>query len=249
MRADQLFAFEDPGSETLRVPVLKVFDGDGFLTRIQHPLRKGAVEAAVRFGFIDAPEMDQPGGREAKDFLTHLIGDRWLELAVLLKTDTGQIMDRHGRIVCVPYLAHENQRHHPTNLQSLAARLKEAFTSRVVMRNIELEMVLNGWAWVLDRYCPEDSYYDALSDARRHRRGIWAWEDNIHPWEFKKAKYRARHSHSYKAGKQSSDGLATGQECPNADCKGKLVEKKGRFGAFIGCSNFPLCRFSRGIER
>src|SRR5688500_17210253 len=95
---------EEPESETLRVPVLKVFDGDGFLTRIDVPRRNVELEVAVRFGFIDAPEINQPGGREARDFLSSLISDQWLDLVILTKMDTGGIVDRYGRIVAVPYL-------------------------------------------------------------------------------------------------------------------------------------------------
>lgn len=147
---------EEPGDDTLRVPVLRVFDGDGFLTRIVVPGRGVEVEAAVRFVFIDAPELGQPGGHEARDFLTNLIGGRWVDLGILLKMDTGSIIDGHGRIVAVPYLRLEGS----------------------VCRNVELEMVLNGWAWVLDRYEPDDRYFAALDDAQRHRRGIWARDEN-----------------------------------------------------------------------
>ena len=35
--------------------------------------------------------------------------------------------------------------------------------------------------------------------------------------------------------------------CP--DCGGKLVEKNGRNGRFIGCSNFPKCRYTRSIRK
>ena len=31
--------------------------------------------------------------------------------------------------------------------------------------------------------------------------------------------------------------------CP--DCGGKLIEKKGKFGKFMGCANYPRCRFTR----
>lgn len=34
--------------------------------------------------------------------------------------------------------------------------------------------------------------------------------------------------------------------CP--ECGGKLVEKSGRYGRFIGCSNYPRCRFTRKIR-
>jgi endonuclease YncB( thermonuclease family) len=57
-------------------------------------------------------------------------------------------------------------------------------------RNIEVEVVVNGWAWVLDRYGPDARYYKASKEARRHLRGIWARNENIHPWAFKKRMYR-----------------------------------------------------------
>lgn len=37
-----------------------------------------------------------------------------------------------------------------------------------------------------------------------------------------------------------------GESCPL--CKGELVRVWGRFGWFIGCSNFPLCRYTRSID-
>lgn len=33
--------------------------------------------------------------------------------------------------------------------------------------------------------------------------------------------------------------------CP--DCGGKLIQKSGRYGAFLGCSNFPQCRYTRKV--
>src|SRR3546814_13792237 len=53
-------------------------------------------------------------------------------------------------------------------------------------------MVINGWAWVLARYGPNERYSLALADAQRNRRGIWARDDNIHPWELKKTRYGER---------------------------------------------------------
>ncbi len=166
-----IFAPEEPDGETLRVRVLKVFDGDCFRATIPDTPKSRALEIVVRLGFIDAPELEQPGGPEAKDFLRYLIWDKWVELGVLLKSNTDSIFDAYKRIVAVPYLRDEN--------------LGTA-------RNIELEMVLNGWAWVLDRYCPDDCYFAALEDAQRSRRGIWAADGNIHPWEFKKQRHRQK---------------------------------------------------------
>lgn len=170
MSADALFAPEEPGCETLRVPVIKVFDGDGFKTHLWHPSYRSTREMVVRFGFTDAPEMQQPGGKQARDFLCSLIDERWIDLVVLTKSDTGRITDRFGRVVCKPYLS----------------------DGCGGMRNIELEMILNGWTWVLERYGPPHNYMGALADAQRHRRGIWASANNIQPWTFKRKMYQSK---------------------------------------------------------
>lgn len=212
---------EDPGCETIRVPVLKVYDGDGFLTRIENPQRGTSLEVTIRLGFIDAPEMEQPGGEQARDFLQSLIGGRWVDLVILMKMDTGGIVDRHNRIVAVPYLKADT--HDPAGRPgSIVRSLIQRFSSPS-FRNIELEMVLNGWAWVLDRYEPDQRYFEALEDAQQSRRGIWAFEDNLHPWEFKKQKYRARRD-TAKPSRQVD--LFAGQShqiaCPASGCGGQL---------------------------
>ncbi|MDD5606754.1 MAG: restriction endonuclease [Candidatus Pacebacteria bacterium] len=37
------------------------------------------------------------------------------------------------------------------------------------------------------------------------------------------------------------------EKCPN--CDGKLVEKKGKFGKFYGCSNYPRCLFTKQLKK
>ena len=65
---------------------MKVFDGDGFLTRVALPGTRKELEVAVRFGFIDAPELSQPGGREAQQFLSRLIGKQWVTTEAKVQT-------------------------------------------------------------------------------------------------------------------------------------------------------------------
>lgn len=208
-------AYEEPGCETLRVPVVEVSDGDGFVTTFANR------RLAVRFGFVDAPEIGQFGGQEAKEFLLSLIYDRWVELVILTKSDTGGITDRHGRIVCVPYLCDQNK--------------------FGLMRNIEVEMVLNGWAWVMERYGPAEHYFEALADAQRNKRGIWARDDNIDPWEFKRQRYRNRPARTRIGHLKLFGDQVDREPCPQ-NCGGTLIEKSGRFGRFVGCSNYPKCR-------
>ena len=91
-----LTAPERPCAETVRLPVLKVFDGNGFLTKIN--AHRGEVEATIRFGFAK-PEIGQRGGDLAREFLKSLISDKWVDIVVLTKMDTGQIFDRYGRML------------------------------------------------------------------------------------------------------------------------------------------------------
>jgi endonuclease YncB( thermonuclease family) len=232
----------EPGA--IEVPVLNVFDGDGFLTRICPPdvqsdlFRPPEVEIGVRFGFIDAPEIDQPGGIEARDFLDSLIGGRTVWLNVLVKSSTGRIADRYGRLIAVPFVEPRRDDrktviHHVR--RNLARRLG---VPRAGTRNVELEMVVNGWAWVLERYGPDDIYLHALEDARSNGRGLWSKKGAIPPWV-----------HKMRKADQSQQGsrMVEPGQCPGQDCDGTLVPRTGRFGPFLGCSNFPRCRTSRTI--
>lgn len=131
--------------------------------------------------------------------------------------DTGKSVDRHGRVVAVPYLGDR----YPASMT----------------RNVEIEMLLNGWAWVLERYGPDDKYLEALEVAQRNKRGIWAYEDNVHPWTFKRQKYNDRRRKKSK----------TVEKCPAEGCGGNLAKRNGKFGAFYGCSNYPDCKYTRSI--
>lgn len=239
---------ETPGLATIKAHALKVFDGDGFLTRIKtceltgDPRDQAEFEVTVRFGFIDAPELEQPGGHEAKEFLTSLIGGKWVELAVLTKMDTGQVVDRYGRIVCVPFLTEKYSTAEFRTRSNSPHKVKTLGEPLFITRNIELEMVINGWAWVLERYGPDQRYLEALEDAQLHQRGIWALKENIHPWEFKKQKHRATQPKPMVAS-------STTDQCPMDGCGGRLVRRNGKFGAFFGCSNFPACKYSHSAER
>jgi micrococcal nuclease len=125
---DPFMFFEEASAEeaspfAIEVPVLKVFDGDGFRTKIAlcqltgNPKHHTEREAIIRCAFIDAPELEQRGGCEAREFLTALIGGRNVWIEIRIKIETGKSVDQYGRIVAVPYLGD---------------------------RNIEIEMVLNG---------------------------------------------------------------------------------------------------------
>lgn len=244
---DAIIFFEEASPYAIEVPVLKVFDGDGFLTQIDrrhftdNPNDHTEVETTVRFGFIDAPELEQRGGREAREFLNALIGGRKVWIDILTKMDTGKSVDRYGRVVAVPYLGDRYPASLFENQLNVSNRRRFKNCSMYLTRNIEIEMVLNGWAWVLERYGPDESYFEALEDAQRNKRGIWRYEYNVHPWNLKWQKYKDRRPDVRKS--------KIDEKCPSQGCGGSLIRRNGKFGAFCGCSNYPNCRYSRSIEK
>jgi endonuclease YncB( thermonuclease family) len=75
--------------------VTRVLDGD----TIEVALSSGPIR--VRFGSVDAPEKNQPWGREARAALTRKLGDREVELDVVSQ-------DQYDRLVAVVGLDDEN---------------------------------------------------------------------------------------------------------------------------------------------
>jgi endonuclease YncB( thermonuclease family) len=228
LKDEPLLAFEKPSPYAFEVPVLKVFDGDGFLSRIP----KGVItdkltdheeiEVGIRFGFIDAPELDQPGGLEAKEFLTSLIGGRTVWISVLTKHSSGSSIDRFNRLIAVPYLGQKYPASMFAKQLSLPQRLQFWNRHVYLTRNIELEMVLNGWAWVLEHYSPDDHYLEAQEDARSSRRGIWESDVNVPPWEHKQRKGSKRKK------KPQPKRRTTVLEAPKRDRKSKILDPNRR---------------------
>jgi ssDNA-binding Zn-finger/Zn-ribbon topoisomerase 1 len=40
----------------------------------------------------------------------------------------------------------------------------------------------------------------------------------------------------------------TGRSCPHPGCSGRLAIRSGRFGRFLGCTNYPGCRYTENLE-
>jgi Zn-finger domain associated with topoisomerase type I len=54
---------------------------------------------------------------------------------------------------------------------------------------------------------------------------------------------KKEHIKSVAAKKEAVENAEVGGICPK--CGGQLLERKGKNGVFIGCSNYPKCRFSK----
>jgi endonuclease YncB( thermonuclease family) len=55
-------------------------------------------------------------------------------------------------------------------------------------RFINMEMVRDGFAWRYVQYDKRGEFAAAETDAREHRRGLWADPNPVPPWEWRKAK-------------------------------------------------------------
>ena len=72
-------------------------------------------------------------------------------------------VDRYGRAVGVIYIANGDE--------------------------INLEMVCDGHAWWYERYAKRATDYEQCqSDARKNKRGLWAEEDPVAPWDWRRRK-------------------------------------------------------------
>jgi endonuclease YncB( thermonuclease family) len=189
---------DDPGpagpDEVLTAAVVKVFDGDGFLANVWNPMRESWVNRVpFRFAFIDAPEMEQPFGPESLNFLSALIAGKTLRLDPIGKESTGYLpIDPYKRILCMAFLTEQMQIGRVEYYQHGKCGVGSLKQARPATRNIELEMVVNGWAWVTEQYAfdREADYFRAQDNARQNRRGLWTLDDPEPPWSFKRRQRR-----------------------------------------------------------
>ncbi|WP_232366615.1 thermonuclease family protein [Alteripontixanthobacter muriae] len=189
--------------------VIKVFDGDGFLARVWNPARSQWVEGVpFRFAFIDAPEMGQAFGAEAHAFLEHLIGGKGLRLDPIGKESQGFLpIDNYKRMLGMAYLTEEI----PVGpvLYYVGGKCGRGMVrvARPVTRNVELEMIVNGYAWVLRQYAfdREDEYFQAEENARQARRGLWSQNNPEMPWKFKQKQKRRKVAREGQLGLFSGD--------------------------------------------
>lgn len=131
---------------------LRVSDGDTITIAAEGRKEK------VRLIGIDAPELRQEGGPEARQYLAKRILNRRVKVE-------GETRDRYGRLLGTVYLGEEN---------------------------INLSLVREGHAWDYKAYSAGPAYTRAERAARAARRGLWAQQNAVAPWNYRKAERSAR---------------------------------------------------------
>lgn len=149
--------------------VSKVSDGD----TIQVTDSLGT-KVKVRFYGIDCPETEKGNKRTGKiSKQGQPYGDDALR-ALQGKLERQRVrldvmdIDRYGRTVSIVWLNN---------------------------RNINLEMVSDGWAWAYKQYLDRphaSEYIQAEEQARKHRKGLWEQNNPQPPWEFRKLQNKSK---------------------------------------------------------
>jgi len=138
--------------------VSRVIDGDTLeLTASPHRLVR------IRLAQIDAPEMAQPYGEQARVALSSLTLGKRVRVAVV-------DIDRYGRTVGEVYLMGPVGRVEQQDL------------------HVNFEMVRQGHAWAYTRYAKSVAIIELEDEARSHERGLWKLPaaERDPPWEWRR---------------------------------------------------------------
>lgn len=147
--------------------VVGVTDGDTITARCGDP---GAYEqVTVRIQGIDAPERAQPYGHRARQALSEMVFQQWVDLRCSKS-------DRYQRKVCSVWVAPVSA---PSGPRSVDAGLA---------------MVTTGMAWWYRAYAREQSpqergqYEVAEDEARMRQAGLWSDASPVAPWDWRKGR-------------------------------------------------------------
>lgn len=137
--------------------VTRITDGDTItvIDKVKHKTK-------IRLYGIDAPEMDQRFGLEAKTFMTAMAYARTVEIE---QVATGP----YGRCVAIVKFANGWNAADTPSLNEL--------------------LLMAGYAWVDPRYCKQDicaQWRSIERQARDLKNGLWTQDDPQPPWEWRK---------------------------------------------------------------
>ena len=150
----------------------KVSDGDTI-----HVVTDGNVKFKVRLDRIDAPEKDQPYGKESTAYLSSLIRGKTVRVE-------WQKKDQYGRILGIVY-TQDGRAWTP-------AAPQPPQNETVLVKgwyDINLHLVATGNAWHYSYFDKTAEYASAEAEARQNRRGLWSADEKpINPYEWRRSK-------------------------------------------------------------
>ena len=144
---------QKPKTKTFSGRVTEVVDGDTVMVT-----PTGGTKRRVELDRIDAPELDQPWGAEAKKMLSNLVLNKKVEVRYTER-------DKKGTTIGVMFLKHEKG-----------------------TVDVNLSMILSGAAWYGGNADDIPAYRNAEASARNAKIGLWAAEAPVSPEEWRKSK-------------------------------------------------------------
>lgn len=132
--------------------VTKVSDGDTIWVTAKTGREK------IRLDRIDAPETDQPYGRESTAILSNMVRGQQVRVDYSKR-------DQYGRVLGIVFLG--------TN-------------------DVNLAMVREGAAWHYKYFDKTPAYSESEADAKSNRRGLWAKDTPINPYEWRRRRRAGR---------------------------------------------------------
>lgn len=152
-------------AETFSAKVIVVMDGDTVMV-----LREGH-KTKIRLVNIDAPEKDQPFGKQSRDSLLELIGKKQVQI-------DGRAVDRYGRIVGLISASGLD-----VNQEQVRRGMAWAAVGWRQKRGTPAGVPLSGKKSHLH---DNKIYVNLENDARRAHRGLWAQSNPEAPWQWRK---------------------------------------------------------------
>ncbi|MBW4552978.1 MAG: thermonuclease family protein [Aphanocapsa sp. GSE-SYN-MK-11-07L] len=133
-----------------------VHDGDTIKVERQGQTLK------IRFCGIDAPELKQPQGEQARNYLRSLLNQSGNQVQIN-PVDT----DRYGRTVAEVFRRQQGK-----------------------LLNVNAEMTEAGWAYYYAQYAnhclQKTAIATAETEAKRQKRGVWKNAKSVRPWDWRK---------------------------------------------------------------
>ncbi|KAH9598614.1 Staphylococcal nuclease (SNase-like) [Trypanosoma melophagium] len=148
-----------------------VIDGNTF-----YGTTKEGKMVRVRLRLVDAPELDQPYGKEARIYLKKLLLEEkehykgkkeHFSLSEVICTAAG--IDEWGGLIADVSI------HRPISDTSLD------------YVSVQVSMVNDGWAWAMDSgFVTNSRLHKMMMEARAARRGLWQSDNPVKPWEHRR---------------------------------------------------------------
>jgi endonuclease YncB( thermonuclease family) len=182
------------GLEPWQGRVVSVPDGDTIVVRDEH-----GNDVRVRLYGIDAPELHQRGGEQARATLLRMVMDRKVYLVTIDRDGYGREV-AHVRTRPLPWAANEVPHGDARTATTTPARRQDTRNDAhnttgdalpaELSADVNGDMLRAGQAWFYGEYCrlpyPCLSWYLTAGEARETNIGLWKTRNPTPPWEWRR---------------------------------------------------------------